>query len=480
MLFDHIMILLVLVALSAFFSAAETALFSISMDKAFHLGAQTGRIPTLIQRMKNDPDRFLNTILIGNTLVNMSAASLATAVSLDVVPEHALAIAIGAATFVILIFGEVFPKSVAARNATLIARIVIVPIDWLSKLLYPVVLALNLIPNMMARIQRKPKLTEAELLSIVEAGEEAGQIKEEEKELIHNIFELDDTSASEIMTPRADMFVVDANEPLELPEIFKSGFTRIPVIDGDIDHIIGILNIKDLLRHSSAGGSPADVRKIMREPYFVPEHKKLNNLLKGFKKRKQHMAIVVDEHGGVSGLITLEDALEEIVGEIIDETDMFEPPIVRVFRERFAGLPDGTLPMAGFERLLGPERGFGSLELVPVTPKLGRYFGTDRGLLVVRAPESRQLPLEEGDVLQTIDGRTPDNPGQAFRILRSYEPGEKVKLGVMRERKSLVLEATMPSGGAAYEGRQHMLPHPAPPAPPKSPATPSRDGSGPA
>ena len=126
MLFDQIMILLVLVVLSAFFSAAETALFSISMDKAFHFGAQTGRIPTLIQRMKNDPDRFLNTILIGNTLVNMSVASLATAVSLDVVPGHALAIAIGAATFVILIFGEVFPKSVAARNATLIARIVIV------------------------------------------------------------------------------------------------------------------------------------------------------------------------------------------------------------------------------------------------------------------------------------------------------------------------------------------------------------------
>jgi CBS domain containing-hemolysin-like protein len=330
MLFDHIMILLVLVALSAFFSAAETALFSISMDKAIHLGAEKGRVHTLIHRMKNDPDRFLNTIRIGNTLVNMSAASLATAVALDMVPEHALAIAIGAATFVILIFGDVFPKSLAARNATLIARIVIVPIDGLSKLLYPVVLALNLIPNMMARIQRKPKLTEAELLSIVEAGEEEGQIKEEEKELIHNIFELDDTSASEIMTPRADMFVVDVREWLDLPELFKSGFTRIPVIDGDIDHIIGILNIKDLLRHPSAGGPPADVRKIMREPYFVPEHKKLNHLLKGFKKRKQHMAIVVDEHGGVSGLITLEDALEEIVGEIIDETDTFEPPIVRV------------------------------------------------------------------------------------------------------------------------------------------------------
>ncbi len=330
MLFDHIMILLVLVALSAFFSAAETALFSISLDKVNRLGAETGRVHTLIDRMKSDPDRFLNTILVGSTLVNVSAASLATAIALDMLPEHALAIAIGAATFVILIFGEVFPKSVAARNATLIARVVIIPIDGLSKLLYPLVLVLNTIPRMMTRIQRKPKLTEAELLSIVETGEEEGQIKEEERELIHNIFELDDTSASEILTPRADMFVVDVNEPLDLPELFKSGFTRIPVIDGDIDHIIGILNIKDLLRHPSVGGSPANVRKIMRDPYFVPEHKKLNNLLKGFKKRKQHMAIVVDEHGGVSGLITLEDALEEIVGEIIDETDTFEPPIVRV------------------------------------------------------------------------------------------------------------------------------------------------------
>ena len=330
MLFDHIMILLVLVALSAFFSAAETALFSISLDKVNRLGAETGRVHALIDRMKSDPDRFLNTILVGSTLVNVSAASLATAITLDMMPEHALAIAIGAATFVILIFGEVFPKSVAARNATLIARVVIIPIDGLSKLLYPLVLVLNTIPRMMTRIQRKPKLTEAELLSIVETGEEEGQIKEEERELIHNIFELDDTSASEILTPRADMFVVDVNEPLDLPELFKSGFTRIPVIDGDIDHIIGILNIKDLLRHPSVGGSPANVRKIMRDPYFVPEHKKLNNLLKGFKKRKQHMAIVVDEHGGVSGLITVEDALEEIVGEIIDETDTFEPPIVRV------------------------------------------------------------------------------------------------------------------------------------------------------
>lgn len=398
MLFDHMMILLVLVALSAFFSAAETALFSISMDKAIHLGAETGRVHTLIHRMKNDPDRFLTTIRIGNTLVNISAASLATAATLDLVPENALAIAIGAATFVILIFGEVFPKSVAARNATLIARIVIVPIDTLSKLLYPIVLVLNLIPNMMVRIQRKPKLTEAELLSIVEAGEEDGQIKEEEKELIHNIFELDDTSASEIMTPRADMFVVDVNEPLDLPELFKSGFTRIPVIDGDIDHIIGILNIKDLLRHPSAGGPPADVRKIMREPYFVPEHKKLNNLLKGFKKRKQHMAIVVDEHGGVSGLITLEDALEEIVGEIIDETDTFDPPIVRVSANEWRVMGKTEIEEVNDAFLMNiPDTGeydtFSGyiLNLIGRIPKEGQHIAIGAFTVVVKEREGNRI-----------------------------------------------------------------------------------------
>jgi len=127
------------------------------------------------------------------------------------------------------------------------------------------------------------------------------------------------------------MFVIDVDEPLDLPELFKSGFSRIPVTDGDIDRIVGILNIKDLLLHQAVGHPPVDVRRIMRQPYFVPEHKKLNRLLKGFQRRKQHLAIVVDEHGGVSGLITLEDALEELVGEITDETDeIHEPPIIPV------------------------------------------------------------------------------------------------------------------------------------------------------
>jgi CBS domain containing-hemolysin-like protein len=173
-------------------------------------------------------------------------------------------------------------------------------------------------------------VTEEELLTFVEVVEEEGGIEEDEKELIHNIFEFDDTSASEIMTPRADMFVINADEKLDQEEVIRSGYTRIPVIEEDIDHVIGILNVKDLFMHQVTSSAQAEARDVMREPYFVPENKKLDNLLQEFKRRKQHMAVVVDEHGGVSGLITLEDALEEIVGEIIDETDKFEAHIVKL------------------------------------------------------------------------------------------------------------------------------------------------------
>lgn len=157
-----------------------------------------------------------------------------------------------------------------------------------------------------------------------------------------------------------------------------------------------------------------------------------------------------------------------------------EPPVVRILRERLAGPRGEGLPMHGFENLLGPGRTFGELELVPVTPKLGAYFGTDRGLLVVRAPAGKDLLLEEGDVLQSIDGRTPESPGHAFRILRSYQPGEKVKLGVLRQRKQLTLEATLPAADAARDSRPRprQLPVPAPaPVPPVPPVPPSQSGS---
>jgi putative hemolysin len=327
---DQIVILFFLILLSGFFSSAETALFSISRTKAIHLAKSGERQYLLIKKMKGDPHKLLSTILIGNNLVNVAASSFATAIAINTFPNFAIGIVTGVMTFLILVFGEVFPKSIATRNNVLIARMAIYPLYWLSIIFFPIIKFLNFIPWLTGRIKKPKTLTEEELITFVEAVEEEGEIKEEEKEFIHNIFEFDDTNASEIMTPRADMFVLDIDEPLNIKGIIDSGFTRIPVIQDNIDHVVGILHIKDLFMQVAQGEAAIDIRQIMRKPYFVPENKKLDTLLHQFKKIKNHMAIVVDEHGGVSGLITLEDALEEIVGEIVDETDKDEQHIVNL------------------------------------------------------------------------------------------------------------------------------------------------------
>jgi len=373
---SQISILVILLLLSGFFSSAETALFSISQTRARHLAKEKDRVYQLIKRMKDDPHRLLTTILIGNNVVNVAASAIATALTINFFANYAVGLATGVMTFLILVFGEVIPKSFATRNNVLIARLTIFPIYWMSLLFYPIILFLNFIPRITGRMSKTPSATEEELITFVEAVEEQGVIKEEEREMIHNVFELDDTSASEIMTPRGDMFVVDANEPLDFKAIADSGFTRIPVIDGDIDHVIGILNIKDIFMHQATSDAPVDVRAIMRPPYFVPENKKLDRMLHQFKARKNHMAIIVDEYGGISGLITLEDALEELVGEIRDETDKEEPHIVRRKPREWVVL--------------------GKSEIDEVNQKIGMLI-----------PESKEYDTFSGFILDTI-GRIPE------------------------------------------------------------------------
>ena len=404
-LFDQIMVLCVLLLLSGFFSSAETALFSISKAKAIHLAKETGYTNSLIKKMKDDPHRLLSTILIGNNIVNVGASALATAVTLNLVTSNAVGIATGVMTILILIFGEIFPKTVATRNNILIARLVIIPLYWLSVLFAPITFMLNFIPRLTGKMQKKPHVTEEELMTFVEVVEEEGGIEEEEKELIENIFEFDDTSASEIMTPRGDMYVINVDEDLNLEDVIRSGYTRIPVIEEDIDHVIGILNIKDLFMHQVTSSEAVDVRKIMSEPYYVPENKKLDNLLQQFKKRKQHIAIIVDEHGGVSGLITLEDALEEIVGEIIDESDKFEPHIVKLKNDEW--------------RVLGKS------EIDEVNEKLQMSI-----------PDSREYDTFSGYVLYKI-GRIPQEkeeiPIDGFRITVKEVDGVRIKKYVIRQ-----------------------------------------------
>ncbi len=333
-------LLFICLILSGFFSSAETALFSISKVKALHFAKYGGRLDNLIFEMKEDSHKLLSTILIGNNIVNIAASSLATAISLDYFTSNAVGISTGIMTLLILVFGEIFPKSFATRNNILVARAAILPLFWLSKLFIPLIFLLNFIPKLLKSVDSGPSVTEDELMAMVEVVEEEGEIKEEEKQFITNIFEFDDTSASEIMTPRADMYVIDVNAPLDIQSILKSGFTRIPIIDDSIDTIIGVLNIKDLFagyheKCSETVDGDFDVRQIMREPYFIPESKKLDSLLHAFKQMKNHIGIVIDEHGGVSGLVTLEDVLEEIVGEISDETDRIDPHIVKLKGEKW-------------------------------------------------------------------------------------------------------------------------------------------------
>lgn len=328
-------LLSVLLVLSGFFSSAETALFSISNTKMIHLTKDGNYLMKLIKKMKDDSHTLLTTILIGNNLVNIGSSAIATKIAFDLFPGYSIGAATGIMTFLILVFGEIFPKSIATRNNIMIARFVIVPIYWLSFLFWPIIKFLNFIPLITGKMQKAPTLTEEELMTMVEVVEEEGQIKEEEKELINNIFEFDDISASEIMTPRSDMFAIDVDEIPPLEDIVKTGYSRIPVYEENIDNIIGIANIKDLFTQVLRNNGGIDVRKVMKRPFFVPENKKIDTLLKEFKLRKNHISVLVDEHGGVSGIITLEDVIEEIVGEISDETDKEELHIEKLDEETF-------------------------------------------------------------------------------------------------------------------------------------------------
>ena len=329
-------LLVICLFLSGFFSSSETALFSISKIKALHIAKDGSKTGSLILDMKEDSHTLLTTILIGNNLVNIGASAIATSIAFSYFTSNAVGIATGIMTMLILVFGEIFPKSFANHNNILVARIVIYPLFWLSKLFFPLIYMLSFIPKLHGTIDTPHEtVTEDELMTMVEVVEEEGEIKEEEKEFITNIFEFDDTFCSEIMTPRADMFVIDVSRELDIEKILKTGYSRIPVIEDSIDNIIGILHVKDLFANFQKAcvdesGTSLDVKQMMKKPYFIPESQKLDSLLQDFKQKKNHIAVVVDEHGGVSGIVTLEDVIEEIIGEIVDETDRPTSDIVRL------------------------------------------------------------------------------------------------------------------------------------------------------
>ncbi len=325
MLGSQIIILVVLIIFSALFSGIETALMSMNMIKVNALVRQKKKGSETLHRIKQDPHKLIITILIGNNLVNIGAASLATVIFTNLLGSSGVGVATGVMTFLILVFGEITPKTFATQNAERVSLIVARPIELLSYLLLPLVKIFGLISRFMSKIlgsKKEAQLSEEELKTIVTMGEEEGILNKEAAEIMQNVLEFEGTKVTEIMTPEASVEIIDGKAKLRdvIDFVVKSPYSRYPVYLKNRDDIIGILDVDDVLRYAKNKKLDTRVKNILRKAYFVPESKEIDDLLIEFEGKDVPMAIVVDEYGSVSGLVTVEDILEEIVGNIFDKS----------------------------------------------------------------------------------------------------------------------------------------------------------------
>lgn len=338
----QIIILVILLMLSAFFSSAETSLTTVNKIRIRTLAEDGDKRAKRVLDITSNSGKMLSAILIGNNIVNLSASSIATSLAIKLWGSVAAGIATGILTILILIFGEISPKTLATIYSEKISLLYSAPISFLIKVLTPVIFIINKLSLgflMLLRVDPNAgnqKMTEEELRTIVDVSKESGVIESDEHEMINNLFDFGDSQAKEIMIPRIDVTFVHVNSTYdELLELYRQDmFTRLPVYEESIDDVIGIINIKDLLLCEDK--DHFSVRSIMREPYFTYEHKNTAELLMDMRKSSVSLAIVLDEYGVTAGLITLEDLLEEIVGEIRDEYDEDEEdPIVRLNDREF-------------------------------------------------------------------------------------------------------------------------------------------------
>ena len=336
----QLILLFIMLLLSAFFAMSETALLSLSKFKVRHWVEKKKLGSVYVKKLKDNPEVLLSTILIGNNLVNTAAAAITTSIALELLESNALGIATGIATFLILIFGDIAPKSIGANNNETLAP-VLAPVIWyLNVAIYPLIKILEYFLkglNKLVGTKKMSIITREELKSIVKYSEEEGSIKDLEKKMIQRIFDFDNTTISDIMTSKKSMVSVSADmqikDVLQLPT--AKMYSRLPVYSGDKDNIVGIVYLKDMLKFVKEGKFDIPVKQIMRNPLFVFANKKVDTMLRFFQSRKQHMAIVIDEKAHVVGLVTIENILEEIVGEIIDESDRINPSAEQVSKNEW-------------------------------------------------------------------------------------------------------------------------------------------------
>ena len=350
-MWGQIIVLVVLVAVNAYFAAAEIAIVSVNKNRIRTLANEGNKKAEALSKLIDDPNKFLSAIQVIITLAGFfSSAKAATSFSEGMgrtLEGWGIPYGEGIAVFVItlilsfftLVFGELFPKRIAMLHADKVAMAVVKPIQIISAVFKPFVWLLSISVTIVLKIFRQKtdvageEYSEADVVSMLETGQEKGELKEVGKKMITSIFAFDDMLAYEVMTPRTEVFSIDINAPTEeyIDELMELRYSRIPVYEDDSDNIIGILYIKDyLIKARQEGFDNVDFRSILRKPYFVPETKNIDALFFELQSTKQHIAVLIDEYGGFSGIVTMEDIIEEVMGDIDDEYDEEEPDIQKV------------------------------------------------------------------------------------------------------------------------------------------------------
>ncbi len=318
--------LLLLLIFSGIFSASETALVSLSLARVEGLVKERRRGARNLHQLKKSSSRMLTTILIGNNLVNIAASVMATVVATRWFGSSGPGIAVGTLTILILVFGEITPKSLAIRHAERFSLFIAPPLLAFMRLVYPVVWMFDHFTAWVHRLTGQtgdPLVTELELISLLGHGEQEGTIEPVERELIERVFAFNDLKVRDVMTPHSDIFALDGSQSVAdaLPRVNDGSYTRIPLYERQPDNLYKVVYLRDLLAAMAGGRSQARLDEIAHDPLFVPQYQNIAELFSLFLHKKRHFAIVVDEYGVVRGLVTLEDLLEELVGEIYDESD---------------------------------------------------------------------------------------------------------------------------------------------------------------
>ncbi len=412
--------LFILISLSAVFSSTETAFTSLSVVQLQILANRHGKAGKLVSALSKRPNILLTTILFGNNLVNIAASAVATRITIELFGSSSIGIMTGVLTLVILIFAEVTPKQIAIIHNQSICIIMAYPIRFLSIILMPIISLIGSVSMMITRIftpkERESQISLEGILHMVRLAENEGLVENYETRMVRGVFRFNDITVGAIMTHRTELFIADQNVTVEelLPRIVDNGYSRIPVYADDPEHVVGVLLSRDIMAALAEGTRDVAIKKLMVEPVFVFENRRVNELFFQLKREKLNIAVVMDEYGGLAGVVTLEDIVEELFGELYDENEIrgFEK-ITGIDETRYRIMGDTTLHQMSdrFDIYLPHSKyvqtvaGF-LTELLGNIPEAGQKIETDTGLYIIEVLNGNRI---ESVIFEPLDGDSEEN-----------------------------------------------------------------------